>query len=132
MSNDDSIIKIWKQLITNEEETWIVFENGTCIILLDPQGEIEKQAIELLKLWGPVVPGTNSGDFSVSKAEDLPGWIIYYAHPDIANYVSPEELPNDQTDDQVYNDMVVGLIGRNKRQEDSQSLKIIYVEDNRK
>lgn len=131
MNENQSIVSIWKEIINNDDETWIIFEKGTCIILLEPEEDLEKQAITLLKEWGPVVPGTSLGDFNVQKEKNLPGWIVLYSHPDIANYVSPEEMLEDESDTKVYNDMIIGLIGRKKRQEDSQLLKIIHIEDRR-
>ncbi|MCG3254352.1 MAG: hypothetical protein KAX09_10895 [Candidatus Heimdallarchaeota archaeon] len=46
------------------------------------------------------------------------------------NYVSPEEF-EEESEDKVRNDMIIGLIGRNKRNEDAQSLKIVHIEDKR-
>ncbi len=124
------MIAIWREILAREENSWVMFEQGTCLILLEPEDDVKAQAIEIMKLWGPVVPGTSTGDFSVDVWEDLPGWVVYYHHPDMANYVSPEEF-GEESEDQVRNDMIIGLIGRNKRNEDAQSLKIVHVEDKR-
>jgi len=107
-----------------------MFEHGTCVILLEPEEDIRAQAIVIMKMWGPVVPGTSAGDFTVDIWEDLLGWTVFYHHPDMANYVNPEEF-EEESEDQVQNDMIFGLIGRNKRNDDSQSLKIVHVEDKR-
>lgn len=132
--NDESeinrMIAIWREILVKEENSWVMFENGTCLILLEPEVDLKAQAIEIMKLWGPVVPGTSGGDFSVDVWDDLPGWVVYYHHPDLANYVSPKEFV-EESEDQVRNDMIIGLIGRNKRNDDSLSLKIVHVEDKR-
>lgn len=133
MSDESEInrmIAIWREILVKEEKSWVVFEHGTCLILLEPEDDLKAQAIEIMKLWGSVVPGTSAGDFSVDVWEDLPGWVVYYHHPDMANYVSPEEF-GEESEDQVRNDMIIGLIGRNKRNDDAQSLKIVHVEDKR-
>lgn len=54
-----------------------------------------------------------------------PGWVITYDHPDILNYVSPDEVASDASD------ATIGLIGRSKRHRDSIELKITHVEDKR-
>ncbi|MFW9924645.1 MAG: hypothetical protein ACFFDW_15290, partial [Candidatus Thorarchaeota archaeon] len=97
------------------------------IICLEPEENLEQKTIEILKEWGPIIPGTDRGDFKVHKAETLPGWLVFYAHPDIANYVSPEELSLDETEES-FNDLTIGLAGRNKRHLDAESLKIIHIE----
>ncbi len=130
--NDDNeinrMIAIWREILVKEKNSWVIFEHGTCLILLETEEDLEAQAIEILKVWGPIVPGTSAGDFMVDTIEDVPGWLITYPQPDTANYVSPEEF-GDESEDQVRNDMIIGLIGRNKRNEDAQSLKIVHVED---
>ncbi|NPE09182.1 MAG: hypothetical protein GNW80_12930 [Asgard group archaeon] len=123
-------IAIWREILVKEKNSWVMFEQGTCLILLEPEEDLRAQAIEIMKMWGPVVPGTSEGDFSVDVWEDLPGWVVYYQHPDMANYVSPKEF-GEESEDKVWNDMIIGLIGRNKRNEDAQSLKIVHVEDKR-
>jgi hypothetical protein len=124
------MIAIWREILIKEENSWVMFELGTCLILLEPEEDLQAQAIEILKVWGPVVPGTSAGDFMVNPIEDTPGWLITYPQPDIANYVSPEEF-GEESEDQVRNDMIIGLIGRNKRNDDAKSLKIVHVEDKR-
>jgi hypothetical protein len=46
-------------------------------------------------------------------------------HPDILTYVSPDEVAEQN------NDLVIGLLGRSKRDQDAAELMIIHVEDNR-
>jgi len=124
------MIAIWREILVKEENSWVMFEHGTCVILLEPEEDIRAQAIVIMKMWGPVVPGTSAGDFKVDTWEDLPGWTVFYHHPDMANYVSPEEF-GEESEDQIRNDMIIGLIGRNKRNEDAKSHKIVHVEDKR-
>ncbi len=67
-----------------------MFEHGKCIVLKEPQEDLQAQAIEILKEWGTVVPRTSLGDFNVLDFDDLPGWSVIYPNPDIANYVDSE------------------------------------------
>jgi hypothetical protein len=75
--------------------------------------------------WGPVHAGSPAGDFSVIKLEDDPGWVVTGHHPDMLNYVSPEEVG------EAPSDVSVGLLGRSKRARDASELQIIHVEDRR-
>ncbi len=124
------MIAIWREILVEEEKSWVMFEHGTCVILLEPEEDLKTQAKEILKVWGPVVPGTSAGDFMVDTIEDVPGWLITYPQPDIINYVSVEEF-KEESENSIRNDMIIGLIGRNKRNEDSQSLIIVHVDDRR-
>ncbi|MFX1293937.1 MAG: hypothetical protein ACFFD2_03620 [Promethearchaeota archaeon] len=110
-----------------------MFEHGTCLILMEPQKDLQDQAKKIMEKWGPVVPGSPAGDFTVSKLQDYPGWVVYYHHPDMISYVSPDELEedDDESNDPLGLDVIVGYIGRNKRHEDAKSLNIVHIEDKR-
>jgi len=123
----DALIKQWKEIIILEKGIWVLFENGTIIKFLEEIDNIEDEAKNIMEKWGPVVAGTNLGDFSVFHIEDNPGWIVSYSYEDMHNYVSPEEL-KEATDSDSYNEMIVGLIGREKRKLDAQTQNIIHVE----
>ena len=47
------------------------------------------------------------------------------------NYVSLDELENEDTKDRQRKDFIVGLLGRSMREADSKSLIIIHIEDKR-
>lgn len=119
------LVFIWKTNIRDKPKDWVLFKHGTCVIIQEPITNLELQAKELLKRWGAVIPGTNLGDFIVKQADDSIGWLVTYTHPDIANYVHLSELPEDfHKSDTV----TIGLIGREKRQNDAKSLVIIHKE----
>ena len=50
----DSLIETWRQIIVGGQKSWVLFENGTCVILMNPEADLRRQATELLKEWGPV------------------------------------------------------------------------------
>ena len=81
--------------------------------------------MELMKTYGPVHAGTPAGDFSIITLDEEPGWVVTSHHPDILTYVSPDEV------DEQSNDLVIGLLGRSKRDLDAAELMVIHVEDNR-
>lgn len=124
------LVKIWRTQIKDNAPSWAIFEHGTCVIVQEVNEDIETQAKEILKKWGPVVPGTDLGDFSVGDIDDEPVWLVTYTNPDIANFVNRNELTDESNEDSIGNTMVIGMTGRNKRQEDAKTLNIIHIEDN--
>ncbi|MHA1557969.1 MAG: hypothetical protein ACTSPM_13680 [Candidatus Heimdallarchaeota archaeon] len=123
------LVKIWHTQVKDDSWSFVIFEHGTCVVFQDPKEDIETYVKEVLKKWGPVVPGTDLGDFSVHDIEDEPVWLVTYSHPDITNFVTLKEIANEADDDSIGNTMVIGMTGRNKRVEDAKTLKVIYTED---
>ena len=116
---------VWQTLIADKQKSWVLFENGTCVVLPQPDHDLSEQAKTVLAPYAEEIVGSSMGDFSVLLLEDYPGWIIGSDHPDILNYVAPEDVSADT------NDMLVGLTGRQQRSDDAQQLKIIYIQDQR-
>ena len=112
---------IWHALIEDPQKSWVVFENGTCVILMEPSNDLDQQAKNLLLEFGGA---TASNEFSVLELDVVSGWVIGWQHPDILNYVAPDELF-----ESLPKDMQAGLIGRQHRTDDSQQLKVIYIYD---
>lgn len=121
----DSLIETWRRIIIGEYKSWALFSNGTCVILMQPEADVRRQAVEMMKTYGPVHAGGPAGDFSVITLDEDPGWVVTSHHPDILTYVSPDEVAEQS------NDLVIGLLGRSKRDLDASELMVIHVEDNR-
>jgi hypothetical protein len=124
-SDAEAMVSAWQRILEGQGKSWVVFENGTCVVLMEPGGDLKAQAIELLKEWGPVHVGTPAGDFNVIALPDHAGYVVTSHHPDIMTYLSPEEA-DDETPE-----MMVGLIGRARRDQDAQELRVVHVEDSR-
>lgn len=122
----DNLVEIWKKIIVGNEKSWVLFENGTIVILMEPESDLQNQAISLIKEFGKVSVGNSAGDFSVINLSNDEGYAITCHHPDILTYVSASEIEEDSED------WKIGLIGRSKRDCDAQEMKIIHVQDNRK
>lgn len=120
------LVEVWRTIIMGGQKSWVLFKNGTCVILMEPEADLSAQATALMKEWGPVHAGSSFGDFSVIHLEATPGWVVTSHHNDILTYVAPDELGRLNPDD-----LVVGLFGRRKRDQDAQGLEIIHVEDKR-
>ena len=114
-------IERWKLLLANHERPWVLFTHGTCVILMEPESDVSKQATEIIAQW-PVQAGTDRGDFDVIYPDDAPGWVITCGHPDILTYLAPEEVQ-----DEGVPDVALGLQGRAKRDQDAHERHIIFV-----
>ena len=121
-----TLVEICQTAIYDPAKSWVLFENGTCVILMEPEADLAAQATALLKEWGPVHTGTPAGDFSVVELVDEMGWVVGGHHPDILTFVPLEELESEQPEDYE-----VGMLGRSKRHADSETLVVIHVEDRR-
>jgi hypothetical protein len=121
-----ALVEAWRAIIVGEGKSWVLFANGTCVILMEPAADLGEQATALLKEWGPVHPGSPAADFSVIELANYPGWVVTGHHPDILTYVAPDEF-----DEPEPAEVIVGLIGRGKRDQDAAELRILYIEDKR-
>ncbi|MCL4365888.1 hypothetical protein M1437_01545 [Patescibacteria group bacterium] len=114
----DKLVDIYKKVIEPKLKDWVVFEHGTCVIIYHPPKDLEAETKEVLKKYGQVHPGTSTADFTVIKVDY--GWIVAGDQPGILNYVSEEE-------GQGKEDYEIGLLGRNQKEQDSQELKVVYI-----
>lgn len=122
------LIFAWKQILKDGEIPWVLFQFGTCVLLPQPQENIESQARDSLKQWGPVKAGTPSNNFGLSALDKSPrGFLVSCHHPDIITYVSQDESKNLGLIDGLR--LHVGTLGRQKRAQDAQLLKVIHIED---
>ncbi|MBI1276619.1 MAG: hypothetical protein GC179_00685 [Anaerolineaceae bacterium] len=111
--------EIWHTLIEDTSKSWVVFENGTCVILMQPSADLSQQAKTLLSEY---ISTTASSEFSVLELDVVSGWVIGWQHPDILNFVAPYELFEG-----LPKDMQAGLVGRQHRNDDAEQLKIVYI-----
>lgn len=119
----EKLNRIWREILVEEVRTWVVFKNGTIVVCRNQDKEPREYAIDLMKTMSVVAPACSHGDFTVFPLDDVLGWVVNCHHPDILNYVSPEEL-----EDSDSGDMMIGLHGRDMRGEDAKTLDIIHVE----
>ena len=116
----------WRSLL-KPEASWVVFENGTCVVLGEPEADtvLADTAVDLMREWGPVVTGTEAADFNVVTLTEDAGWVVTCHHIDIMTLVQPREV------EAHADDLMVGMYGRTKRDRDARDLVIAHVEDNR-
>lgn len=122
--NTETYVDIWQRLLADPHKSWVLFEHGTCVVLMAPDGEPADQAIGILRQFGPAHAGSPAGDFGVIDLEDAEGWVVTGDHNDVLTYVGPDE-PADGSQ------IAVGLFGRAKRHRDGTELHVVHVEDGR-
>ncbi|MCM2416206.1 hypothetical protein LNW71_33840 [Streptomyces sp. RKAG290] len=120
----ERLIGIWQRLLADPHKSWVLFGNGTCVVLTAPDGDLTEQATEILAEFGPAHAGTPAGDFGVIDLKDAEGWVVTGHHIDVLTFVAPDE-PDDQSE------MAVGVLGRSKRDRDGTELHVVHVEDRR-
>ncbi|RKW31095.1 MAG: hypothetical protein D8B42_04610 [Kingella sp. (in: b-proteobacteria)] len=118
-------IAAWRSCIQGENKSWVLFEQGTCVILMQPETDLAAQAVALLREFGAVQVGTPSADFNVITLLNDSGWVVTGHHPDILNFVFADE-GNDG------NHVPIGLLGRSLRAMDAEYLRVVHIEDKRR
>lgn len=118
------LIDRWRTTLDAPDKSWVLFGNGTCVILVVPEGDLAAQAKALLSKWGPVHAGSSFGDFDIIELESG-DWVVTGHHADILTWVGADEV------DAGAPDLVVGLLGRAKRGQDAEELQVIHIEDAR-
>ena len=118
------LVAAWRDIINSPDKSWVLFENGTCVVLMAPSADLAGQAVELLREHGPVYPGSSFGDFGTITLDDGRGWVVTFHHNDILTYVAPGEVGKGSE-----NDLAVGPLGRSKRGQDADELRVVHVED---
>ncbi|GAA4236265.1 hypothetical protein GCM10022254_45470 [Actinomadura meridiana] len=79
----------------------------------------------MLREYGPVHAGGPAADFGTIDLDEAPGWAVYGHHDDVLTHVAPDEV------DDGAEDLVIGLLGRSKRDRDGRELTVVHVEDKR-
>src|SRR5215510_90969 len=92
------LIEAWRATINGADKSWVVFENGTCVILMQPEADLTSQATALLREFGPVQAGSSFGDFTTITLDNDRGWVVACHHNDILTFVGPDEVGPDAED----------------------------------
>lgn len=83
----EALIGAWRDCIRGADKSWVLFAQGTCVILTQPEPDLAAQARALLAEWGAVQVGTPAGDFGVITLDNGRGWVVTGHHPDILTFV---------------------------------------------
>src|SRR3989344_6310040 len=92
------LINIYKKIIIDQLVSWVLFRNGTCVMLLERTKNVKEQAVKILREHGSVVHGTPSGDFELTKITEINGWVVTGDCPGVMMFVSEEETGGKRSD----------------------------------
>ena len=82
------------------------------------------KAQALMRGWGGIAVGTLSADFGLTELSDNFGWVVTGYHDNILTFVFPDQGRDKEK-------LIIGLLGYSERTTDAESLKTVYIEDNR-
>lgn len=123
----DSITETWRKVIQNTPErknkSWVVFRNGTCVILMEgatSREDAATKATQIISEYGPVCAGTPAGDFNIMENSAAEGIIVTGWHNDVLNFVDKEEGGD--------NMLGKALFGRSKRDQDGRNPEVLHIE----
>jgi hypothetical protein len=119
----DQVVDAWRRVMA-PGRSWVLFAQGTCVVFVGGGDDLAEQARTILREHGPVHPGTPSADFTVVHLEDVDGWAVTCHHPGVLTYVAPADVDESDPDD-----LLIGLTGRAKRNQDATDLTVIHVEE---
>ncbi len=121
-----TLIKHVKLAINPRYTRWVLFSNGTYIIIendtIADEGAFAKK---IMSEYGLVHAGSPAGDFSVTHLSKTEGWVVSGNYYGMYTYVGPSELKKAGV--QNPSDVDVGLFGRRKRENDGKECRIIFV-----
>ena len=103
------------------------FRNGTRVRVPADAGDPAMAARDLLLREGPVVIGTDQADIRVTGRPDLGGFLVHTHHPDIDTFVSDAVAEELGPPIPGWEDIKVGLMGREMRQLDVDDPAVVDV-----
>jgi hypothetical protein len=114
-----------KLAINPKFENWVLFSNGTYIIVEDETiQDIRDHCEKTMKEFGPVYVGSPAGDFFVTHLNKTVGWVVGGHAYGMYTYVSPDELLSEFGANPT--DLEIGIFGRTKRENDAKECRIIF------
>jgi hypothetical protein len=121
---DAMLIEKVRLAIKPEFPKWVLFSNGTYVIVEDEAAIADPRAYALKQMseFGPVRVASPAGDFSITTLHKTEGWSVAGHGYGMYTYVHPSELRSNRP-----SDVKIGLHGRRKRDADSKELRIVYV-----
>ena len=120
------LVEAWRAILCGLDKAWVLFEHGTCIDFTEPGSDLIAQAQAILREFGRAGDGSEIGDFAATIALlDGRGWLVAGHHSDIVTFVSRDEVAPGTPD------AAIGRLGRAKRVQDTEQLRVLHVEGKR-
>ena len=118
------LVEAWRATLGGLDKSWVLFENGTCIVFTEPGSDLITQAKAILREFGRAGDASEIGDFAATiLLDDGRGWLVAGYHSDIVTFVSRDEVAPGASD------TAIGRIGRTKREQDTEQLRVMHVEE---
>jgi hypothetical protein len=118
------LVGAWRSILSGLDKAWVLFEHGTCVVFTEPGSDLIARAQAILREFGRAGDGSETGDFAATvPLPDGRGWLVAGHHSDIATFVSRDEVAPGTPD------AAVGRLGRARRQQDTQQLRVLHVEE---
>jgi hypothetical protein len=122
--NSAELIEAWRAILAGLNKSWVLFENGTCIVLTEPGLDLTAHAQAILREFGRLGDGSAVGDFAATvPLGHGRGWLVGGHHSDIVTFVSRDEVAPGSPH------AAVGRLGRAKREKDTEQLRVLHVEE---
>ena len=122
--NEPDLIEVWRGMLAGVGGAWVLFENGTCVTLSEPGTDLAAQATAVLRGFGQAGLRSLAADWTGTvEVPDGSGWVVASRHADINTFVGRGEVPAGTPDD------AVGRLGRSKRRQDLEHLRVVHIED---
>jgi hypothetical protein len=118
-----TIVQTWQRLLQFDRRPWVVFENGTCVVLEEPAEDVEARARAILANWQPSGTETAPSEMHVVAPYEMPGCVVRAHDPHVLAYIGFTECGGPDTSTHQ-----IGMLGRAKIEQDARALKIIHVE----
>jgi hypothetical protein len=117
------LIEAWHATLRGLDKSWVLFENGTCVVFTEPEPDLIAQATALLREFWPLDDDSPLGASSATiPLSDGRGWLIAGHHSDIVTFVGAGEVTPDTPD------VAIGRLGSSKRKRDVEQLRVPHVE----
>ncbi|MFK7797861.1 MAG: hypothetical protein AB8E82_10440 [Aureispira sp.] len=120
----EQLLEKVQQSIIPVYKNWVLFKNGTYIILDDISNipDVGQEAIRLLAAYRPKsVMEKPSWDYSISHLERVEGWSVYGNGYGIYTYVHPSEMVDAPAPPTII------VFSKNKRMLDEANPEILYI-----
>ena len=118
------LVEAWRATLGGLDKSWVLFENGTCIVFTEPGPDLITRAKAILREFGRAGDASEIGDFAAAiPLDDGRGWLVAGRHSDIVTFVSRDEVAA------AAQDAAIGRIGRAKREQDTKQLRVMHVEE---
>ncbi len=122
--SDAELIEAWRATLAGLDKSWVLFENGTCIVFTEAVSDLTAQAKAVLRDFGQTDEGPDNSDFAAAiPLDDGRGWLVAGRHSDVITLVSRDEVAP------AASDATIGRIGRAKRAKDKDQLRVLHVEE---